>query len=401
MPDAREYPSVLADAEAAAKRGDFVTAEAWLREGLPLQEAALGAAHPDVASSLNNLAVICESTGRLDEAERLFRRAYDVATAAAAQARPGAEKILATSRENLRDFCVEHGRPFDDHGDAAWGLRDQAPAAPAAPARPAQPPPTVTPPPRAARSAPSAPAPTATPALAGPRATTALPRTIAVVTVAVLAATLGWRWLRADDAGARTPASPGVTAHSAAAPIDARPAPAPPEARTSPPAAVAAPPAGVPSSAPPAASSAPLEAPATVATPPAGARPAAEAPLPPAATTAAAPGLDAPRVMTADLCASLETGGRVWRCAPVDTPAAPGRLSFVTRIASPRGARLQHRWSREGDVRQSVRLSVAASPTEGYRTFSRQTVTPGAWSVAVLDADGVVLQELRFEVRAP
>lgn len=105
--------------------------------------------------------------------------------------------------------------------------------------------------------------------------------------------------------------------------------------------------------------------------------------------------------MTADLCASLETGGRVWRCAPVDTPATPGRLSFVTRIASPRGARLQHRWSREGDVRQSVRLSVAASPTEGYRTFSRQTVTPGAWSVAVLDADGVVLQELRFEVRAP
>ena len=52
-------------------------------------------------------------------------------------------------------------------------------------------------------------------------------------------------------------------------------------------------------------------------------------------------------------------------------------------------------------MRQSVRLSVAASPTEGYRTFSRQTVTPGAWSVAVLDADGVVLQELRFEVRAP
>ena len=400
MPDAREYPSVLADAEAAAKRGDFVTAEAWLREGLPLQEAALGAAHPDVASSLNNLAVICESTGRLDEAERLFRRAYDVASAAVAQARPGAEKILATSRENLRDFCVEHGRPFDDHGDPAWGLRDHVPAAPAAPARPAQPPPTaqpprpvtatrtVTPPPRAAHTAPSTRPPAAT-----------FPRAIAVVAVAVLAATLGWRWLRADDAGARTPAPPGVTADSATAPIDDRPAPAPPEAPPSPPAAMEPPPAGVPEAAPPAAVAAPLEAPATVTAPPAGALPAREAPLPGAAS--AAPGLDAPRVMTADLCASLETGGRVWRCAPVDTPAAPGRLSFVTRIASPRGARLQHRWSREGDVRQSVRLSVAASPTEGYRTYSRQTVTPGAWSVAVLDAEGVVLQELRFEVRAP
>ena len=394
MPDAREYPSVLADAEAAAKRGDFVTAEAWLREGLPLQEAALGAAHPDVASSLNNLAVICESTGRLDEAERLFRRAYDVATAAAAQTRPGAEKILATSRENLRDFCVEHGRPFDDHGDPDWGLRDHAPTPPAAPARPAQPLPMATPPPRPVRTAPSARPPAATPAPPVSRAAATFSRAIAVVAAAVLAATLGWRWLSADDAGARTPA-PGVTADPAAAPVDERPASAPPETRTSPPAAVEPPPAGVPQNASPAAAAAP--APET--TPPAGVPPAAEAPL--SAGAAPAPGGNAPRVMTADLCASLETGGRVWRCAPIDTAAAPGRLSFVTRIASPRGARLQHRWSREGVVRQSVRLSVAASPIAGYRTFSRQTVTPGAWSVAVLDADGVVLRELRFEVRAP
>lgn len=398
MPDAREYPSVLADAEAAAKRGDFVTAEAWLREGLPLQEAALGAAHPDVASSLNNLAVICESTGRLDEAERLFRRAYDVASAAAAEARPGSEKILATSRENLRDFCVEHGRDFDDHGDAAWGLRDPTPASSAAPPRPARPPATAMTP-QAAGSAPPAGPPTATPAPPAPRAAAALPQAIAVVAAAVLAATLGWRWLRADDAGARAPASSGVTAAPASAPVDERPAPAPPEAPPSPLAAVEAPSAGVPEQAAPA--TAPLAAPAPETTPPAGVPPAAEGPLSAGAGAAAAPGGDAPRVMTADLCASLETGGRVWRCAPVDTPAAPGRLSFVTRIASPRGARLQHRWSREGDVRQSVRLSVAASPTEGYRTFSRQTVTPGAWSVAVLDADGVVLQELRFEVRAP
>jgi len=393
MPDAREYPSVLADAEAAAKRGDFVTAEAWLREGLPLQEAALGDAHPDVASSLNNLAVICESTGRLDEAERLFRRAYDVATAAAAQARPGAEKILATSRENLRDFCVEHGRPFDDHGDPAWGLRDHAPTPPAPPARPAQPPAIATPPPRAARTAPSTRPPAATPAPPAPRAAATFPRAIGVVAAAVLAATLGWRWLSADDAGARTPA-PGVTAEPASSPVDERPSSAPPETRTSPPAAVEPPPVGVPENASPAAA-----APAPETTAPAGVPPAAEAPL--SAGAAPAPGGDAPRVMTADLCASLETGGRVWRCARVDTPAAPGRLSFVTRIASPRGARLQHRWAREGVVRQSVRLSVAASPTEGYRTFSRQTVTPGAWSVAVLDADGVVLRELRFEVRAP
>lgn len=396
MPDAREYPSVLADAEAAAKRGDFVTAEAWLREGLPLQEAALGAAHPDVASSLNNLAVICESTGRLDEAERLFRRAYDVATAAAAQARPGAQKILATSRENLRDFCAEHGRPFDDHGDPAWGLRDHAPAAPA---RPALPPTMATPPARAARSAPSTRPPTETPAPSVPRAAAAFPRAIAVVAVAVLAAALGWRWLRADDAGARTSAAPGATSAPAAAPIDERSAPAAAEARTPPRSAVEAPPAGVPQKAPSPPAATPVTAPTPATVPPGGLPPAAEAPL--SAGAAAAPGVDAPRVVTADLCASLETGGRVWRCAPVDTPAAPGRLSFVTRIASRRGARLQHRWSREGDVRQSVRLSVAANPTEGYRTFSRQTVTPGAWSVAVLDADGVVLQELRFEVRAP
>ena len=40
--------------------------------------------------------------------------------------------------------------------------------------------------------------------------------------------------------------------------------------------------------------------------------------------------------------------------------------------------------TQDGRVRQTVALSVAASPTSGYRTFSRQSVSRGAWTVAVV-----------------
>jgi hypothetical protein len=105
------------------------------------------------------------------------------------------------------------------------------------------------------------------------------------------------------------------------------------------------------------------------------------------------------RVVTADVCTSLETSGGPWRCRAVDGTAAPGRFAFYTRIASPRGARIRHRWSFEGRVRQDVALTVGANATEGYRTFSRQTVIPGRWTVSLLGTDGVVLREVAFEVR--
>ncbi len=46
-----------------------------------LQEASLGPLHPDLANTLNNLGVVCEITGNAADAERHFRRAWEIATA--------------------------------------------------------------------------------------------------------------------------------------------------------------------------------------------------------------------------------------------------------------------------------------------------------------------------------
>jgi len=46
-----------------------------------------------------------------------------------------------------------------------------------------------------------------------------------------------------------------------------------------------------------------------------------------------------------------------------------------------------------------VRLGIHGNATEGYRTYSRQTVTNGDWRVEVRSVDGALLHEERFVVR--
>jgi hypothetical protein len=46
-----------------------------------------------------------------------------------------------------------------------------------------------------------------------------------------------------------------------------------------------------------------------------------------------------------------------------------------------------------------VKLPVRASATEGYRTYSRQTVDAGDWRVEVSSAKGDVLYQRSFTVR--
>jgi hypothetical protein len=48
-----------------------------------------------------------------------------------------------------------------------------------------------------------------------------------------------------------------------------------------------------------------------------------------------------------------------------------------------------------------VQLRVLASPTEGYRTYSRYVVTAGAaeWRVEARTSDGTLLHEEKFVVR--
>src|SRR4029453_1904338 len=66
------------------------------------------ALHPDLASTLNNLALVCERTNKVDEAERLYRRARAIAVASLSPGHP----FIATSLKNLVDFCAAHEIPI-------------------------------------------------------------------------------------------------------------------------------------------------------------------------------------------------------------------------------------------------------------------------------------------------
>jgi hypothetical protein len=107
-------------------------------------------------------------------------------------------------------------------------------------------------------------------------------------------------------------------------------------------------------------------------------------------------------VLDARLCQSLSTQGGEWRCEAPPNPAAPGRLSFYTRVAASADVRVRHRWYHGDALVQDVGLLVRASPGAGYRTYSRQTVNAagtGNWRGEVRAPDGWLLQEERFVVR--
>lgn len=362
MPDVREYHSLMEAAEQAAGAGEFARADTLLREALGLQEAALGPAHPDLASTLNNLAVVCETTGHVQDAERFYRRAHAVAAAALDPADP----LVTTSRENLRDFCAAQGLPVD----AAPAIPDVA--APPTPARSTSTPAVIggstdlghaatAAAPRVAKATPP-------PAPAPARATEGWPKAkLAAAVVAVMAvagaatAVRFWTPMAVPDRPAATSPAPLQTAPSPSAP----------------PVAPAAAPA-----APQSAIGAPEQPPAVT---PAG--------TPPGAAPAAGV-----RVVTAEVCRTLTTEG-TWRCGPLGAPAEPGRAVFYTRIASPSAMQVQHVWYLGPAVRQRVSLAIAANPGEGYRTFSGHTLTPGAWRVELRAADGSLLHETSIDVR--
>ncbi len=74
-------------------------------------------------------------------------------------------------------------------------------------------------------------------------------------------------------------------------------------------------------------------------------------------------------------------------------------MVLYTRIKSTSDAVVVHRWYRGDVLRQSVRLTIRANASDGYRTYSRQTVDAGNWRVDVQSADGALLHEQSFSVR--
>jgi hypothetical protein len=73
-------------------------------------------------------------------------------------------------------------------------------------------------------------------------------------------------------------------------------------------------------------------------------------------------------------------------------------VSYYTRVAAARPLRLQHRWYRNGTLTRTAQLEIAANPGDGYRTFSRQTLTPGQWRIELRAPDGAVLHETVVDV---
>ena len=57
-------------------QGKLTEAEPLFRRALEIRERVLGPDHPDTALSLNNLAVLYKAQGKLTEAEPLYRRAW-------------------------------------------------------------------------------------------------------------------------------------------------------------------------------------------------------------------------------------------------------------------------------------------------------------------------------------
>ena len=385
MSEHEDARHMLDRAERAATAGDLASADELLAGAARLQEKELGPHHPDLANTLNNLAIVAERAGRPAEAETLYRRAAAIAAAAF----PPDHPMVVASTQNLEDFCRARGLPIKApvvettvrdsepalsavaHEPAPAVARTSAAGRPAdtGVAVPAAPSPSAEPPaPPSAEPAPAAAADVRTPPppRTGARSSSSLVWVASGVVVLITAVLLMLRPGSPPDASsaASTPA---------ADPAASRPGdPAPP-----------------PAEATPARPSPAKAAPRRDRT--------AAAKMPPAAREPS--GATGVSLATAQLCRTLSTSGGTWRCTPAGGSVKPGPLVLYTRVKSSRNGAVMHRWYQGDTLRRSVRLATRASATEGYRTYSRQSVTSGDWRVEVSSANGNLLHAQKFAVR--
>jgi tetratricopeptide (TPR) repeat protein len=108
-----EHPDVATSlnnlAELLWAQAKYAEAEPLYRQALAIRERVLGPEHPDVAESLNNLAELLESQGKYAEAEPLYRRALAIDERAL-----GAEHTsVATDLNNLAGLLDSQGKYAD------------------------------------------------------------------------------------------------------------------------------------------------------------------------------------------------------------------------------------------------------------------------------------------------
>ena len=351
-------PRSLLDAAEEAAAGDLEAAEALLRQALALQEASLGPLHPDLAHTLNNLAVVCERREKLADAERGYRRAHAIAVASLKPGNP----LVATSLKNLVDFCAARQIPL-------W----TPPAA-----RPVVEPTSedLVAPPAVAPDVPEV----RRESVSVTRVITRRVAAIVVLSVGLLVILwFGPPWRGSGGSTERLP--------------EARSAPPPP-----PDASVLPPPAS-PTSASAVAPDPQPVAPSSETNPREDSR-RVESDRPSGSATRAAASVD---VLTAQVCSALERRGAPdWQCTPVSGFSQPGSFTFYTRILAEHDTTIEHRWYFGNRLHWRMKLGVRASPSSGFRTYSRNTVSAdraGDWRVELRASDGTLLREEHFVVR--
>jgi hypothetical protein len=341
MTEALDPKPLLDAAQEAAAAGDYAEAERLLRDAVAIQEVSLGPLHPELASTLNNLALVCEHTNKVDEAERGYRRAHAIAVASLSPGHP----FIATSLENLVDFCAAHQIPI---WKSSASRSDDMP------------------PPVEPEALPAHPMPAPPPGRPWPARTIALTVLAAAVVAAVAFAVRNRGGTDAPD--------PLLQAQNVSSANES--AAAPPTAS-----------AAVPEPGPTGTREKPIATPVA------------------AAPTRAEGSVTSPTVsvLAARLCAALERRGSPdWECVPVDGDSKPGTYIFYTRLLTNVDTTVEHRWYRGDRAHQVTKLRVSAAPGRGYRTFSSSTITPeraGEWKVELRGADGTVLRQERFAVR--
>jgi hypothetical protein len=348
MSKSREARSIIEAAEQAAGAGNYAHAEVLLREAALLQEARLGPLHPDLANTLNNLGIVCEMNGNPDEAELCLRRAVTIATTVLDADHP----FVATSRRNLHDFCEARGK-----------LAEMPTSSPVVTPMPEAETTVSMDPPRESRL------PAETQDLQPPLHRRSI-RLFAVgalgpAVMLIVIFTSARPWLTSTEQAR-------VSSSSAIAIDSLREISAPPHAVVS----VEKPPSTI------------------VTTKAAGKYVVDET----SASPIAAPARARPEVVRARLCAELDE----WRCDPPDRPVPAGPLFFYTQVKSVSPTTIQHRWYRDNRLHQSVDLRVQASPSLGFRTYSRNVMngdSVGSWRVELRSEAGALLHEERFTVR--
>jgi hypothetical protein len=343
MTDLLDPAPILEAAQQAAAAGDYSDAERLLREAAAIQERCLGPVHPDLASTLNNLALVCERTNKFDEAEHGYRRAHAIAVASL---RPG-HPFVTTSLKNLVDFCAAHEIPFWKPPAAASDDETSSPA----PEAEAPPEPVL---------------PVDEPGRTWPARTVAM-ATLGVAVVVAVAFAVQRRAITDTS-------DPLPQAQNTSSAIND----APPTSVTTPP------PRG-------------QQQPTVTRERPAGTTPApVERPKAPETSVSVT-------VLNARLCRALEkTGSPDWQCTPMNGNSPPATYILYTRLLTNAETTVEHRWYRGERVQQVRRLRVAPSPGRGYRTFSSNTISPeraGDWKVELRGADGTVLWEEHFVIR--